>query len=406
MKILHVNMTDSGGGLEQYLLRLSDELDRRGHENLLLYGETSCGHSLPFKAKLYFVDSITHPLCQGLSAKLAAVTEIVNQERPDLIFFHQVLNPNLVGLLSGNYPSLRFVHGYKMVCPDGRKTLSTKGVFCEYPLSYLCQIRAYGYKCMPRNIFQGIPAIRRSKRIARIHRQWSGIVVASQFMKNVMLSNGFREERIAVLPPFTALPELQSDVPKNHPPMIIALGRIVKEKGMQRLLQAFATLGQRATLVIIGEGPFLGDLKSLAERLGIHSAVSFPGWLSAKELEYYYGRCSLVIVPSLWPEPFGMVGIEAMAYSKPVIAFDVGGISEWLKHGETGYLVKPRDEESLAEKMTLLLGDRLLAARMGSKAREAVERRFMPETHVSSLLGVFQKEIAAFQKRRAVSPGH
>jgi glycosyltransferase involved in cell wall biosynthesis len=101
-----------------------------------------------------------------------------------------------------------------------------------------------------------------------------------------------------------------------------------------------------------------------------------------------------------------MVGIEAMSYGKPVLAFDVGGISEWLKHGETGFLVNPGDEESLAEKMNLLLGDRPLAARMGLKARAAVERRFMPETHVTSLLGVFEKEIVAFQKRRAVSPGH
>jgi glycosyltransferase involved in cell wall biosynthesis len=396
MKILHANMTDSGGGLEQYLLRLSDELDRRGHENLLLYGETSCGHSLPFKAKLYFIDSITHPLCQGLSAKLAAVTEIVNQERPDLIFFHQVLNPNLVGLLSGNYPSLRFVHGYKMVCPDGRKTLSTKEVFCEFPLSYLCQIRAYGYKCMPRNVFQGIPAIRMSKRIARIHRQWSGIVVASQFMKNVMLSNGFREDRISVLPPFTALPAPETKQTATDPPMILSLGRIVREKGMDYLLQAFASLKSKATLVIIGDGPFLGELKSLAERLEIRDTVTFTGWLSSGELEIYYRNCEFAVVPSLWPEPFGMVGIEAMAYGKPVVAFDVGGISEWLRNGETGFLVSSKDIPQLAEKMRWLLENRGTASGMGEKAREIVKERFSPETHLRRLVEVFNQEINLF----------
>ena len=107
----------------------------------------------------------------------------------------------------------------------------------------------------------------------------------------------------------------------------------------------------------------------------------------------------MVVVPSTWPEPFGMVGIEAMAYGKPVIAFDVGGISEWLKDGETGFLVKLRDEVALAETLNLLLGDHSLAIRMGSKGREAVEKRFTPETHVDELLGRFQKEILAFQMR-------
>jgi glycosyltransferase involved in cell wall biosynthesis len=399
MKILHVNMTNSGGGLEQYLLRLFEELDRRGHENLLLYGETSSGPALPFKAQLHFLDSITHPLCKDLPKRLAAATEILNCERPDLIFFHQVLNPRLVDLLSRGCPSLRFAHGFKMVCPDGKKTLKAKNAVCEFPLSYLCQVRAYSCQCMPRNIFQGVPAIRVSKRVAEIHRERSGIVVASQFMKNVMLYNGFQEARVAVVPPFTTLPALNSEDPTGDPPMIISVGRIVKEKGMHHLLQAFAPLKERANLVIIGDGPFLSQLTAQAQSLGMQSTVSFPGWLSSNEMEFYYRRCSMVVVPSTWPEPFGMVGIEAMAYGKPVIAFDVGGVSEWLKDGETGFLVKLRDEVALAEKLNLLLVDHPLAICMGWKGREAVEKRFTPETHVDELLALFQQEILAFQMR-------
>jgi glycosyltransferase involved in cell wall biosynthesis len=399
MKIFHVNMTSSGGGLEHYLLRLSEELHGRGHESLLLFGETSSGPTLPFKAQLHFIDSITHPLCRDLSKKLAAATELLNRERPDLVFFHQVLNPRLVDLLSGRYPSLRYAHGFKMVCPDGRKILKTSKVFCDFPLSYLCQFRAYRYQCMPRNLFQGVPAILHSMRIAKIHRDRSFLVVASQFMKNVMLQNGFREDRIEVIPPFTTLPALNSADPTGDPPMIISVGRIVKEKGMHHLLQAFAPLKERAKLVILGDGPFLSQLTSQARSLDIQSAVSFPGWLSSNEMEFYYRRCSMVVVPSTWPEPFGMVGIEAMAYGKPVIAFDVGGISEWLKNGETGFLVKLRDEVALAEKLNLLLGDHSLAVRMGSKGRAAVEKRFTPEIHADELLGRFQKEILAFQMR-------
>jgi glycosyltransferase involved in cell wall biosynthesis len=182
--------------------------------------------------------------------------------------------------------------------------------------------------------------------------------------------------------------------------MIISVGRVVKEKGMDHLLQAFVSLKQKAKIVIIGDGPFLNELKSLAQRLGIISDVSFPGWLSPNELKSYYQRCRMVVVPSTWPEPFGMVGIEAMAYGKPVIAFDVGGISEWLEDGETGFLIQSRDEATLAEKMNLLLQDRPLAMGLGSKGREAVENRFIPEIHVERLLAIIQNEILAFQMKK------
>ena len=117
----------------------------------------------------------------------------------------------------------------------------------------------------------------------------------------------------------------------------------------------------------------------------------------------FYQKSTVVVVPSVTPESFGMVGIEAMSYGKPVLAFDVGGISEWLKHEETGFLLKPRDEQDLAEKLNLLLGDRTLAVSMGTKGRERVETYFTPENHVTSLLDSVRREIAIFQKRPPVS---
>jgi glycosyltransferase involved in cell wall biosynthesis len=391
-------MAAAGGGLEQYLLQLSDELDRAGHHNLLLYGEKTRGEPLPIKAKFYLLNDITHPRCHDSEKKLAAVGELIASERPDLAFFHQVLNPALVDRMTRALPSIRFAHDFKLICPDGRKTLKPKGGFCQFPLSYLCQVRAYRYRCMPRNLFQGVPAISGAKSIARIHKERSYTNVASQFMKKVMLCNGFEEERIAVIPPFTTLPDLESYDSADDPPMIISVGRIVKEKGMDYLLHAFTSVKGKARLTVIGDGPFLGELKSLAQRLGILPDVSFPGWLAPNELKSYYRKCDMVVVPSTWPEPFGMVGIEAMSYGKPVLAFDVGGISEWLKHEETGFLVKPKDTVALAERMSFLLERPDLARSIGNKGREAVAVRFVPSAHVDQLLSVFHQAIDFFKK--------
>jgi len=79
-----------------------------------------------------------------------------------------------------------------------------------------------------------------------------------------------------------------------------------------------------------------------------------------------------------------------MAYQKPVIAFDVGGISQWLKNQKTGFLIPNPNEKELAEKLNLLLERRDLADQMGSEGRMLVEKRFTPEKHMEALTSLFK----------------
>jgi glycosyltransferase involved in cell wall biosynthesis len=401
MKILHVNMASAGGGLEQYLCQLFRELVLRGHTNSFLYGESVNDTVLPPKTRCFFIEEITHPNCDALAVKLRKVQDIVNREQPDLVFIHQVLNVSLIDLLTKGVPSLRFVHGFKMICPDGKKTLKTVGKVCPFPLNFLCQVRAYRYRCMPRNPFLGIPLIHLSKRIKQLHQDRSRMIVASNFMKTLLVCNGFEKDRVAVVPIFTYLPRLASPERSEKEPLIMAVGRIVPEKGFDHLLRAFSKVNRNARLVIAGDGPSLNDLKILASHSGMAHRVVFTGWLSHDQLSGYYQNCSMVVVPSTWPEPFGIVGIEAMAYQNPVIAFNIGGISDWCEDGATGLLVKPGDETALAEKINLLIENPALASRMGKKGRETVEMRFTPEIHVDRLLSIFDDEIKAFQTRMA-----
>jgi glycosyltransferase involved in cell wall biosynthesis len=386
-------MASSGGGLEQYLSQIFVELDQRGHQSLLLYGESGKDSAPLLSAKTFLIENITHSTCKDTKKKLKLVQDILCREKPDLVFIHQVLNPPLVDLLTKEKPSVRFVHGFKLICPEGRKTLKTKGVLCQFPLSYLCQSRASLYKCMPRNPFIGLRLIHDAKAISHIHRQRSYMVVASDFMKSVLLHNGFKEDKITVIPIFTYLPELNSVSSHSNDPIILSVGRIYPDKGMDYLLRAFAALKERARMIIVGDGPALKELKSLSDRLGISSKVSYTGWIAHDKLSRLYRQCSLVVVPSIWPEPFGMVGIEALGYQKPVVAFDTGGISEWLKDGKTGLMVLPRNESDLADKISFLLERPNMSKQLGHEGRQLVEKRFNPECHLGSLLDLFKEAI-------------
>lgn len=396
MRILHISHTLEGGGVEQYLAQLIRELSGKGHKNFLLCGEEARKPPSLFIKDVFHVQDITCPDCNDVAGKLDRVEDMLKLNPPDILFFHQVSNPFLIDLLTSKRPSVRFVHDFKLICPDGKKTLMTKRSPCRYPLGFSCQIHAYRYRCMPRNFFVGLPLINHCRRIARLHRDRSHMVVASRFMKSVLQDNGFPENRIEVIPYFTTMPDLKDAPPTQGEPTVLVPGRLTWAKGIEHLLRAFTAVHKKARLMVVGDGPDLDKLIGLAKDLQLSSRVDFTGWLHHDDLAGIYRQCSLVVVPSIWPEPFGIVGIEAMAHQKPVVAFNVGGISEWLQHEETGFLVDPGDERGLGEKISLLIERRDIAEKMGRAGRTLVRDRFLPDFHTRGLLSLFRKTVEAF----------
>ena len=147
-----------------------------------------------------------------------------------------------------------------------------------------------------------------------MHQTRSQIVVASEFMKKILLYNGFQEKLINVIPLFTYIPDIEKQSVSNSDSFILSLGRLAPEKGMDFLLRAFSSIKGNVRLVILGNGPALEELKTLTKRLGISERVSFPGWVSHNEIGTFFRKSKFVVVPSISPESFGLVGIEAMSY--------------------------------------------------------------------------------------------
>ena len=117
--------------------------------------------------------------------------------------------------------------------------------------------------------------------------------------------------------------------------------------------------------------------------------IEVEGWLVGDKLRQAYARAKVVAFSSMWPEPFGLVGIEAMAQGKPVVAFDCGGVRQWLDHERTGYAVPHGDIAEYARRIDQLMGDDILRAKLGARARTAARDRFSPEAYIQSLLGIY-----------------
>jgi glycosyltransferase involved in cell wall biosynthesis len=152
-------------------------------------------------------------------------------------------------------------------------------------------------------------------------------------------------------------------------------------------------LGRPVRLVFAGEGPQKEAWRSLAAKRAVQA--EFTGWIDFEERQRIYGRSVLVAVPSLWPEPFGLIGLDAAALGRPAVAFDVGGIRDWLSDGVNGRLVKPSaGAQGLAEAMAELLRSQPDRERMGKAALDVARKMSVP-AHVDRLEEVLRNAAAS-----------
>jgi glycosyltransferase involved in cell wall biosynthesis len=155
-------------------------------------------------------------------------------------------------------------------------------------------------------------------------------------------------------------------------PVLVAVGRLIRQKGFDLLLRALAKCRSNARLVIVGEGPERAALNALAQELGIADRVLFAGFVA--DPAPYYAHGDIFVLPSRW-EGFGHVIVEAMACGLPVIAFDCPyGPADILGSGEGGMLVPPEDVDALAAAIDRLLDSPAERARLTAGAGHVAER--------------------------------
>ncbi len=184
---------------------------------------------------------------------------------------------------------------------------------------------------------------------------------------------------------------------------IYYVGRLEIYKGIDVLIKAMPSVLDKipqVKLYIIGEGDYKDELISMVASLMLKSKIQFLGKISHGELERYYANSDIVIIPSVWPEAFGNVGIEAMSVGRPVIASRVGGIPEWLDDGKTGFLIEPGNSEQIAEKVIQLLSNKKLLEQMSRNARKKAEK-FSIEKHVDKLEKIYLKVIKQYKTKES-----
>jgi glycosyltransferase involved in cell wall biosynthesis len=172
--------------------------------------------------------------------------------------------------------------------------------------------------------------------------------------------------------------------------LILSVARLMPQKNHADLLRAMSLLREdvpSAKLLLAGDGALRERLETLAQSLGLDSSVQFLGFRT--DVDHLLDACDVFVLSSLW-EGMPLALLEAMAAEKAVIATDIMGTREAIRHGETGVLVPPRDPHALAAAIEELVKNREKASAMARRAREEIENRFSLERHFQELQGLYE----------------
>jgi glycosyltransferase involved in cell wall biosynthesis len=245
-----------------------------------------------------------------------------------------------------NVPIIHYLHNYRMGCVNGFGFI--KGEECQKCITGN-YIHGVVGKCWKDSYAQSavmallLADTRRRGLFDQVHR-W---VAISHAQKEAHIRMGIDGNRIDVVHHFLEQnnPDLIPDFPDNGYALFI--GRLSAEKGVGRLLDAWALLGKNRRLVIAGDGPESETLQRKASHLGLGN-VTFAGFVKPSDQKDLWAGAAFSVVPSIWQEPFGMVVLEAWAQARPVVAHRIGGLPELISEGVNGFLASSDDVNDLA----------------------------------------------------------
>jgi glycosyltransferase involved in cell wall biosynthesis len=240
------------------------------------------------------------------------------------------------------------------------------------------------------------------KREIALNREFDRMLVVTDFMRAELLKNGFDANKIEIHPPVPRPgdPDLRSSFSDRN--LIVYAGQIIRGKGVDVLIESLTLLKSRFECIILGDGSHRAYCEQLARKLGIADRVTFRGFVPQEELKNFYRECSVIALSSVWPEPIATIGLEVMRYGLPVVAFDAGGIKDWLQNDVNGFLVPWMDRPAYAQALDRLLQDKELARAMGQQGLRIVSEKFDFEGYIDGLEDLFQRVIAQRKRNPSV----
>lgn len=401
MRIGIVNWTRRHvGGAETYLGRLIPALRRTGHELYFWYETDEPSDRQPIAGALDLPSG--SPSAGGLEASLRGI----EQWRPDVLYVHGLTDPGIEERLLSIAPAVLFGHNYYGTCITGAKTTRFPVLQpCTRQFGAACLAQFYPRRCGGLSPLTLWTDYRRQQRRHDLLQRYFAIMTLSEHMRAEYSHHGVQGQKIHRVPSLgdeTAdrTPAAQSPDGESGSHVrtwkLAFIGRVDPIKGCKLLLQALpllrTQLAGRIVLAIAGDGSELAQCRRAGARMRLPDVeVDFRGWISAEQRRDLLEDSDALVMPSVWPEPHGLAGLEALRAGVPVVAFAVGGIPEWLDDGENGTLApgNPPTAEGLASAIARCLKAPGIRATVAARRAQLTIDESVDE-HLRVIMPVFE----------------
>jgi glycosyltransferase involved in cell wall biosynthesis len=398
------------GGAGSYLRMVIPALVQRDHDIGFLHeiGDPPAGDpfALPAGSPSWSVEQ----------SGVAQALEALSAWRPDVLVSHGLASPEVEARALQIAPAVFHAHAYYGTCISGAKMFRLPANMpCSRRFGWPCLVNYYPRRCGGVNPVTMVREFRRQAARLDLLPRFKAIVVYSAHLRDEFARHGF--DATCVGPPAEPVPG--SAAAAGHRNIhdrcrLLFVGRMDRLKGGDYLIDALphvaAVLNRSIHVTFAGDGPLHSSWQAAADNVTARDRrlrIEFAGWLTRDQIDALFANADLLVVPSLWPEPYGLVGLEAASRRLPVAAFAVGGIRDWLRPGVNGYLAPgdPPTREGLAGAIIACLKDpETYACLCEGAARIAAEFDF--ERHMDAMIRVLQKAAGVSRDRVTTSVAH
>lgn len=349
------------GGADNHLAQIIDRSVATGHGVTVAFGRDEGGMSLG--------EEIRRHRFKGLSSRVETSSGIAGLERvlddADVIHVQNVMNPVVLAMAVDRGRTVVTVQDHRLFCPGRGKTLDD-GRPCTTPMAEeVCS------SCLPDRAYRRSVMDLTDRRLAAL--SGAEVVVLSRYMASELAAVGVPEAW--VIPPWVEPGPPRAEAGSGF----VLGGRLVSHKGAIDGWRAWSEAGRPMPLTVAGSGPVADDLHG-TDRVG---------WLGPDALRKLLRQCRALIFPARWQEPFGILGLEALAQGTPVIVAEAGGTGDWSSRG--CLRVPQGDTSAMADAIRRLAGEPGTAMDLGRAGQASVRDRFSAELIGPRLGELYQK---------------
>lgn len=393
MKILQVNnVFRNKGGAEKVYFNTIDLLKRNGHQVIPFSISSSNNEASEYSYNFINERSWLHNNFFSIEAQ-KKLEKIISVEKPEIAHLHNIIGGvtySIIPILKKYIiPIVSTVHDFRILCP-AFVFVNSKNEICEKCKNgqyYHCTLNNCSRQSIAKSVMLSAESYLRDYFIP-YYKKINSFIAVSNFVKNKLLEvHPELSNKVTVNYNFST--EFSSEIKKGD--YFIYFGRLAREKGLPTLLEAFRQL-KDLKLILVGDG----ELRKQIE-LEKPPNVEILGFKTGNELKSLIKNSYFVIASSECNETSSMITIEANSLAKPVIGADIGGISELIENGITGFLYEPRNRRSL---MKVLMDSMQLNSdkykNMCNSAYKFALDNFSSELHYNTLESIYKNTLQVF----------